>query len=203
MAQGTDEAAAEQAALASNAPDTKTATPAAAPAAAQSLSESDRLQLEGAQAACRSGDFNQFFFLFAQSAAVRARYIAPQVSIGPEASPRTVSRADYLANHRFPIQALDYSLFTAASADAHNGDANVPLEPIGWILNTAGDNRRRIDWSAGDFEGGEGDGPGRMLALRGNPGKLLFVPTADCWELNVDQSPALAGSITVEDVNNR
>ncbi len=178
---------------------------AAATAQAPPRTESDRLQIAGAEAACRAGDFGQFLFLFAQSSVVRARYVAANLEVGAEGRSRQVTQATYLARHRFPIQAMDYSLFTAASADAweRSGGRTGQLEHIVSVTNSAADNRRRIDWSRAIFVDEGGEGPGRPTALVGQAGALLFRPTADCWALAGDYRPSRRGSLTLADVQRR
>jgi hypothetical protein len=164
--------------------------------------ESNRLQLAATADACRTGDFNQFLFLFAQSAVVRAQYLSPTIDVGPEGRSRRVTRAAYQARHRFPIQALDYSLYTAASADAweRSRGRTGQLEHIVSTINSAADNRRRVDWSRATFVDDGGEGPGRATSLVGQPGALLFVPTEGCWALAADYRPARAGSLSLADV---
>lgn len=172
------------------------ATPA--PAAAQALTDSDRMALQSIDAACRAGDFNQFLFLFSHNAAARARHIAAEVSVGDEASPRRVSRSDYLAGHRFPVQVMDYTMYTAQSVDQRDRDPDVRLQPVAWVVNTAGDNRRRIEWAAGVFDGSGEEGPGRLLRLTAPSGVIHFSPTDTCWELRSDLSPVAADSIDAD-----
>lgn len=174
----------------------------AAPAdAAAPPSESDRLQLAGAEAACRSGDFNAFLFLYAQSTAVQARYTAAEVSFGPEGRSQPLRRAAYLADHGPAIRALDHSFYTAASVQTWEANPRAPLNHIVHVVNTASDNRRRVEWSRARFDGEGEEGPGRPTALVGEPGALLFRPVdGGCWELAADYRPSLPGSITLEEV---
>ena len=177
---------------------TDAAVASPAPAAAQPLTDSDRMALQSIDAACRAGDFNQFLFLFSHNAVARARHVAAEVSVGDEASPRRVSRADYLAGHRFPVQVMDYTMYTAQSVDQRDRDPDVRLQPVAWVVNTASDNRRRIDWAAGVFDGSGEEGPGRLLRLTAPSGVIHFSPTDTCWELRSDLSPVAADSIDTD-----
>ncbi len=178
------------------------AAPAAAPAA---LSESDRLQLEGARAACGTNDFNAFLFVYLQSSAVQARFTADRVDAGPEGSSQSMSGAAYLERFGPSIRALDHSFYSGDSVRAWEQamatGRRTELEPIVWVLNSASDNRHRVDWSRAQFDGVAEEGPGRPTALIGEPGALLFHPTEDrCWELVADFRPSRPGSISLEDV---
>lgn len=163
--------------------------------------ESDRLRLDMAEAACRAGDFGGFFFAFSGSAAVRARYTAAEVGAGVRGSSRLLTRRDYLDRRTYPIATIDMSFVTAASAAAFTRGGSVNpklLRPVALEFNTAGDNRRRVDWATGTFEQdldpppvGLEEGPGALVDDSGPGGTLLFRPTATCWELfdDIDNPP--------------
>lgn len=169
--------------------------------AVPSSGESDRLRLGMAEAACRAGDFEGFFFAFSGSAAVRARYTAAEVGAGVRGSSRLMARRDYLDGRSYPIATIDMSFVTAASAAAFARGGGVDpklLRPVALEFNTAGDNRRRVDWATGTFEqdldpppAGLEEGPGALIDGSGPGGTLLFRPTATCWELfdDIDNPP--------------
>ncbi|WP_194954811.1 hypothetical protein [Sphingopyxis solisilvae] len=168
--------------------------------ATPSPGESDRLRLGMAEAACRADDFEGFFFAFSGSAAVRARYTAAEVGAGLRGSSRLMTRRDYLDRQSYPIATIDMSFVTAASAAAFaRGGGNDPklLRPVALEFNTAGDNRRGVDWATGTFEqdldpapADLEEGPGALIEGSGPSGTLLFRPTATCWELFDDvQNP--------------
>ncbi len=168
--------------------------------ATPSPGESDRLRLDMAAAACRADDFEGFFFAFSGSAAVRARYTAVEVGAGVRGSSRLMTRRDYLDRQSYPIATIDMSFVTAASAAAFaRGGGNDPklLRPVALEFNTAGDNRRGVDWATGTFEqdldpppADLEEGPGALIEDSGPSGTLLFRPTATCWELFDDvQNP--------------
>lgn len=164
--------------------------------ATPSPGESDRLRLGLAEAACRADDFEGFFFAFSGSAAVRARYTAAEVGAGVRGSSRLMTRRDYLDRQSYPIATIDMSFVTTASAAAFaRGGGSDPklLRPVALEFNTAGDNRRGVDWATGTFEQDLNpppadleEGPGALIDGSGPSGTLLFRPTATCWELFED-----------------
>lgn len=169
-------------------------------AATAAPSESDRLRLDMAAAACRASDFQGFFFAFSGSAAVRARYTAADVGFGVRGSSRLITRRDYLDRQSYPLATIDMAFVTAASAAAfERGGGTDPklLRHVELEFNTAGDNRRRIDWTPGIFEKDIDpppphleEGLGALVKATGPGGTLLFRPTATCWELFEDvQNP--------------
>lgn len=151
-------------------------------------SESDRFFAEMAEAACRDDDFHAFLWPFANSRAVRERHVAPSVFVGSSSDSRAIAAADYLAADDFPILMIDHSYVTAASArlfDAEGGRAD-QLVYVELEVNTAQDERRRVDWTPGRFEPDEGDGPGTLIEATGPGGHLLFSRSGDCWRLTGD-----------------
>lgn len=159
-------------------------------------SESERLRLDMAEAACRANDFQGFFFAFSGSAAVQARYTATEVGTGVRGSSRRVTRRDYLNQQSYPIATIDMAFVTAASAVAfERGGGSDPklLRHVELAFNEAGDNRQRIDWTPGLFEKDLDpppphleEGLGALVEATGPGGTLLFRPTATCWELFED-----------------
>ena len=190
---GNDQAAEPQAAREAN----TAGTDGADDRPRRTMTESDRLSLEMAQGACRSGDFNGFFLAFAGSWAVRDKYMAGKVNFGQEGRSRAMPRQQYLDQNNFPVSPID---FYWATADSYrnfeaNGDDPDKLVYVQLEFNTASDNRRRVDWTPGIFEahvdttGKEfGDGLGELVEQTGPGGYLLFYPTDDCWELVEDIS---------------
>ncbi|PZQ23911.1 MAG: hypothetical protein DI569_02795 [Sphingopyxis macrogoltabida] len=160
----------------------------AADAAADADADGDAQFLEMAEAACRSDDFDAFLWPFANSRAVRERYSAPRIAAGGERDSRDLPRGTYLAGGDFPILMIDFSYVTAESFrrfEAGDGDAS-RLAYVDVEINTAQDERRRVDWAPARFAPGEGDGPGTLIEKTGPGGYLLFSPTGDCWQLTAD-----------------
>lgn len=163
----------------------------------RTMTESDRLSLDMAQGACRSGDFGQFLRAYGGSWAVRDRYTAAKVNYGQQGGSRAMPRQQYLGQNNFPLSPIDFYWGTADSYRNFeaNGDDPSKLVYVELEFNTASDNRRRVDWTPGIFEahvdttGKEfGDGLGELVEQTGPGGYLLFYPTDDCWELVEDIS---------------
>lgn len=174
-----------------------TAAPAAATGVAKPLSESDRLILEMAANACRTGDFRQFFQAFTRSEAVRERHTAKTVEFGTEGSTYRMPVRRYLDDHHYPLGIIDYAWMTRESAMLYEmDDVPPPVEKVRYvqlIFETASDNRQRVEWLPGVFEKNLGrnledlgDGIGELVEPSGPGGYLLFFPTRDCWELVSD-----------------
>lgn len=158
------------------------------PAARPIDGESEKLFADMAEQACAARDFPAFFWPFANSPAVRARYSAPSLRHGVAGASTVESAAAYLKRDDFPVVMIDHSYVTRESQrrfDAADGDAS-QLVHVEMEWNAASDDRRRVDWLPGRFEPGEGDGPGTLIAATGPGGYLLFRPTRDCWELVED-----------------
>jgi len=174
-----------------------TTAPVGATGVAKPLSESDRLTLEMAANACRTGDFKQFFQAFTRSEAVRERYTAKTVEFGTEGSAYQMPVRRYLDDHHYPLGIIDYSWMTRESAMLYEmDDVPPPIEKVRYvqlIFETASDNRQRVEWLPGVFEKNLGrnledlgDGTGDLVEPSGPGGYLLFYPTKDCWELVSD-----------------
>ena len=144
----------------------------AAPAAEETVSESDRFFLDEAASACRNGDFPAFLWPYANSQLVRARYRGAAEGTADD----------------FPIMMIDYSYVTSASArrfEAPGGDPR-QLVHVQIDFSTPSAGVERVDWVPGRFEPGEGDGPGTLIEKTGPGGSLYFTKTADCWRLTRD-----------------
>lgn len=175
---------------------------AAADRPARAMSESDRLLLDMAERACNAVDFPTFFRAYGGSWAVRARYTATTVQYGITGRSRAIPRQEYLDRDLYPIAPMDNDYATAETVRAFEGKPGASWRGLTYVeleFNTAGDNRRRIDWLPGRFEKqmtppppGLEEGLGAMVQQTGSGGALLFQPTKTCWELFQDvQNPAL------------
>ncbi len=144
--------------------------------------------LERASGACNDDDFPALLWPFANSAAVRDNHSAHMIVTSDAPGARPVPLDAYLAKDDFPIVMIDFSYVTTESFrrfEAAGGDRAL-LIPVDVQINTAQDERKRVDWAPGRFEPGEGDGPGTLIEKTGPGGYLLFSPTSDCWQLTAD-----------------
>lgn len=183
----------QPAAEASDATGGADAIPASAPAPAQdaqqALTESDKLLLEMAEAACRQNDFSGFVAAYARSPIVRARHTAANIQHGQSGASKPVTRDRYLAGNLFPITMIDTYWITSESRrafDAADGDAQL-LVIAQLETNMASDRRARVDWVSGrmDYDPQIDEGEGTFVQT-GPGGYLLFYSTKDCWELVED-----------------
>lgn len=170
--------------------------PSAPPPPTQALSESDRIALDMARNACKSGDYRTFFNSFANSKAVRQKYSAATVRyavLGPHGeriSERSFAAASY---PNFPVKMEDYYYRPVKPARA--GDAG---EYLDLQFNQSQNNDISVEWSRIHYDGKSegGDDLGNPLDASGRPipngthqdaeGQLLFRPTADCWKFSED-----------------
>ncbi|QIG53706.1 hypothetical protein G6N82_05655 [Altererythrobacter sp. BO-6] len=164
-------------------------TPAPAQDAQRPLTESDKLLLEMAEAACRQNDFTGFVAAYARSPILRARHTAASVQHGQPGASKPVTRDRYLAGNLFPITMIDTYWVTSDSRrafDAADGDAQL-LVIAAPDINVASDGRARVDWVSGrmDYDPQINEGEGSFVQT-GPGGYLLFYPTKDCWELVED-----------------
>lgn len=166
-----------------------------APASEQALSETDRILLDMAGNACRTGDYRTFFDAFARSKAVRRKYSAAKVQYavwgaGAALSQQSFDGAGY---PNFPVRMEDYAYRPVEPARA--GDAG---EYLDLQFNQSQNNDISVEWSRIHYVGpptGEED-LGTPIDANGKPipngsypdaeGQLLFRPTADCWEFSED-----------------
>lgn len=140
--------------------------------ASDAASESDAFFVQMAEEACRNDDFPAFLWPFANSRTVRERHVAPSVFVGASNDSRAISAADYLAADDFPIQMIDYSYVTGASArlfDAEGGRAD-QLVYVELEFNTAQDERERVD---GPRRAPAVFAVGRLLAADGGYSRAL------------------------------
>ena len=165
-------------------------------AARRTPSESDRLALELAEAACKAVDFGPFFRAFGSSWAVREKYAASSVRVGVEGHSVDVPKRRYLDQNDYPVSPMDNDYVTAESATLFGSKAGTTWRDLRYVsveFNTANDNRRRVDWLPGIFDKnldppppGLEEGLGALVRQTGAGGYLLFYPTKDCWELVSD-----------------
>lgn len=163
----------------------------------RTMTESDRNWMLMAKGACGTGDFGTFLRAFGGSWAVREKYSAPTIQFGQQGTSRVMPRRQYLDQNNFPITPIDYEWGTADSYrnfEANDGDPK-RLEYVELGVETASDNRRRVEWKPGKFEAQMvprpeelEEGLGKLVEPSGPGGYLLFFPTADCWELAEDVS---------------
>lgn len=163
--------------------------------AAPALSESDSIILEMAQSACREGNPSAFFGAFARSGSVRERYTGASVTVGRTGKTRKISRQKYVERDLFPITMMDYFYVTS---DAGRGLETEGGEPdaqryVQLEISEASDRRLVVEWLPGIFEKdltppppNLEDGLGELVQETGSGGRLLFLPTDDCWELVAD-----------------
>lgn len=161
------------------------------------LSESDRIQLNSAAAACKQGDAAGFFSAFAGSAAVRRRYTAPTVRYSVTRTKPTYRvledrRMDESSYGGFPIRMGDY--YYRSVKPLRPGDQH---EYVMLDINQSQTNQISVEWTRVHFDGKSegGDDLGNAYTLDGKPyskegsqtdGQLLFAPTANCWQLVAD-----------------
>lgn len=156
--------------------------------AAKPITESDRMFLQMADAACEQTDFNGFFAAFARSPAVQARYTSASVRTGTRGSSAATTRAQYLARDQFPVGMIDTYWVTGESMRRFLADDTRPevLVNADLQINVAGDRRASVEWLPGRMDiqpGDEGEG---TFVPAGPGGQLLFYPTDACWELVED-----------------
>lgn len=150
--------------------------------------DADALFLEMAAGACNSDDFAALLWPFANSASVRDNFSAHMIVTSDDPARAPIPIDAYLARDDFPIVMIDFRYVTTESFrrfEAAGGDASL-LVPVDVQINTAQDERQRVDWAPARFEPGEGDGPGTLIETIGPGGHLLFSPTRDCWQLTAD-----------------
>ncbi|MBN8499818.1 MAG: hypothetical protein J0M19_01545 [Sphingomonadales bacterium] len=161
------------------------------------LSESDRLSLDAASAACRNGDKDSFVAAFATSAAVRRRYSAPIVAtslrqVTPTYRVLRQARVPAASYGDFPIRMVDHYFKPAKPVRPGDKDEYVLLD-----INQSQSNQLSVEWTRVHFDGRTegGDDLGRAFMLDGKPyvsggvrtdGQLLFEPAAGCWRLVSD-----------------
>lgn len=180
---------ASEGAVAEAATDAAATPPPAAPqTAAKPLSESDRMFLDMATAACAQTDFNGFFAAYARSAEVQARYTASSVRTGTRGASAATPRAQYLSRNAFPVGMIDTYWVTGESKRQFLADDTRPevLVNADLQINVAGDRRAIVEWQPGRMDIQPGDeGEGTFVAT-GPGGYTLFYPTETCWELVED-----------------
>lgn len=163
-------------------------------AAARPLSESDRISLGMADAACRSEDKAEFFDAFIRSRAVQRKYMAHTIRVsvlgasGEALSVSKIAAADYAGS---PIVMHDY--YRKAAEPLRAGDLD---EYVMISINQSQSNQVSVEWTRVHFDGKSdgGDDLGNAFDLDGQPyeqggrsdGQLLFEPTPECWQLVAD-----------------
>jgi hypothetical protein len=159
---------------------------AAGPAAAQSLSQAEVLQL--AKDACRAKDFSQMFGYFAQNDGVRAALTAPEVQIRSLTRPGQLQRTVRGAEYRdFKIAMIDYSFFDAESADRFDAGQSEALEALKLDITEEPGGAYRVAYVKAEYgPPGEDEEYGELIRTYGQPGAYLFERREDCWQLTQD-----------------
>lgn len=147
--------------------------------------ETDKLALTAAETACKSEDFRSFFEAYVRSQAVRDAYTAAAVTVSKDGTATETPKAAYDA---FPIGMIDYYWVSKASETAVLADPSAELEHLKMQFNQSQTNIWRVDWVRVRYDGKSegGDDLGNETGTYGDPGYLLFNPTAACWELAQD-----------------
>jgi hypothetical protein len=161
---------------------------------AKPVTESDRLSLRQAAAACRERDGNAFFDAFTQSGAARRKYSAPKITFSLETQDdRPLRRTDIAASRykEFPIMMVDYYRKPVRPLRAGDDDEYVEIS-----IYQSHQNQLAVGWARVHYDGKSegGDDLGNPVTLDGKPydpagpldGQLLFHLTSDCWELVSD-----------------
>ncbi len=158
---------------------------ASSTAAEPAISETDAYALQTAEAACAARDFPALLAALSISHMTLMKYAAPEIAVRVGADSARVKRED---NTYIPIATMDYYWVYAASVKAAEADPNAPIEPVKLDFNQSQSEVYRVDWQRvrydGETEGG--DDLGNIVETIGQPGYLLFRPTATCWELTDD-----------------
>jgi hypothetical protein len=156
--------------------------------------ETDRMMLAEAEAACKDQRYEAFFDAFIRSPAVRQKYSAARI----DHLLRSVSGSDIL--RRKTIARADYADFPLKMVDYYRKPVK-PLkmfddEYVQLTFNQSRDNSIAVEWAIVTYQGPSegGDDLGTPVDLDGKAydpagfkdGKLLFNPTQDCWELVAD-----------------
>lgn len=160
-----------------------------APSVSKPLSESDRLGLQSAATACRSGDVKAFVDAFIQFAAVQRKYTARVVEYSVKGSgPARVEHVPAEAYDRFPIRMVDYYRKPVRPLRPGDDDEHIKI-----AVNQSQTNRISVEWTRVHYDGRSegGDDLGNPFTLDGAAydssappdGQLLFAPTDTCWEL--------------------
>ncbi|HMT41560.1 MAG TPA: hypothetical protein PKC48_02255 [Sphingorhabdus sp.] len=158
------------------------------------ITESDRLSLQTADAACKRGDPNAFFDAFIQSKAVQKKYTAPAIEY-------VLLRPDFTVNRWEEIKAADYADFPMMMVDYYRkstrpvragDDEHVVIE-----LNQGQNEAFVVEWTRVIYDGKSdgGDDLGTAFTLDGQPyrkgesgtdGSLFFETANGCWQLSTD-----------------
>ena len=171
---------------------------------AQTVSDaSDKISLQAAETACKRQDPKAFFDAFIQSRAVQRKYSAASIEYVQLQSDFTVGSREEIKAEKytaFPITMVDY--YRKAAQPLRKGaDEHVMIE-----LNQGQNEAFVVEWTRVTYDGKSsgGDDLGTAFTLDGKPyaaggpgtdGKLLFEPTADCWQLATDTRHFRAGSV--------
>lgn len=161
---------------------------------AQPLTESDRMLLREAAAACTDADANAFFDVFIQSAAVRRKYSARTVTFALQTQDSKLLRRSEILGSRyldFPIMMVDYYRKPARPLRPGDDDEYVEIS-----IYKGPQNQLAVEWTRVHYDGRSdgGDDLGNAITLDGKPydpagssdGQLLFRPAGGCWELESD-----------------
>lgn len=137
------------------------------------LTETDRIMLKQAEAACQSDEFTSFFEAAVRSRQVRARYFASPI--------KTETWIRSVDSYSFPFEIMDHSYVVLGSAEKDSND----WQYVQLDFNQAQDERYRVDWVRINY-GPNGNDAGATPEddkLYGPRGYLIFKPTAECWAL--------------------
>lgn len=140
--------------------------------------------LRSAQAACNSGDFAEFFHLYALSPPVRKSFTMSMVSVVRRSGERQVPRADY----KMPIERLDWNYIVTGTFASH-GNVPATADYVDLRFRAKDDGTAYVDWIRARYDGNHegGDGLGNVAERIGLPGRLLFRRDgAGCWQLVAD-----------------
>lgn len=161
---------------------------------AQQLTESDRMLLREAAAACTDADANAFFDIFIQSAAVRRKYSAPNITFSLETQDSRPLRQSEIPGSRyrdFPIMMIDYYRKPVRPLRPGDDDEYVEIS-----IYKGPQNQLAVEWTRVHYDGRSdgGDDLGNAVTLDGKPydpagpsdGQLLFRAAGGCWELVSD-----------------
>lgn len=164
----------------------------AAPAAAEALSDSDKILLGMVENACQTNDYRTLFDAMAKSPVILRKFTAATVDLGTvhrdgTEEARKVPGADYPG---LPVAMRDFS-YIPAPASGDDPSIGLMVE-----FNQAGDARVSVEWTRVRFVRPEvgGDEVGTPVHLDGTPwvsgdrtdGQLLLYPTDTCFELVAD-----------------
>lgn len=149
--------------------------------------ETDELMLKSAKSACEARDFHGFFEAFTRSPFVREAYSQATVTRTVDGVSTRVAR-DVYAGEGFPIALMDHYWVSATSARAALADPGAEYEHLKMEFNQSQSDIWRVDWQRVRYDGKSegGDDPGNEIGTYGEPGYVLFSPTAACWELTDD-----------------